>query len=222
MSLDTKESILRASEKLFAQQGFKQTSLRSITTEAGVNLAAVNYHFGSKDALIEALLAHRLRPMNQERLLRLDQLEQQYGAEAISVEELVRAFVAPALELSRDTDKGGDVFVRLLGRTYIEPSTKLHDSLRTLYEPVIERFRPAFAAALPGLPVDELYWRLHFVVGLLAYLMSGSDMMRLIATCRLNGPDDTDVLIERLIVFASEGMRARGANDPAPPPSSKA
>jgi len=208
MSLDTKEAILRASEKLFSQQGFKETSLRSITAEAGVNLAAVNYHFGSKDALIDALLAHRLRPMNRDRLQRLEALRAAHPDGAIPLDKLIRAFVAPALDLSRNTQQGGAVFVRLLGRTYIEPSAKIQDALRELYDPVIQRFRPAFAAALPELPEGELYWRLHFVVGLLAYLMSGSDMMRLIASSRLNEARDSEQLIERLIAFASAGMLA--------------
>ncbi len=208
MSSDTKEAILRASEKLFAKHGFKETSLRSITAAAGVNLAAVNYHFGSKDALIEALLADRLRPMNRDRLQRLDALRKAHPNGDIPVDQLIRAFVAPALDLSRDTEQGGAVFVRLLGRTYIEPSANIQNALRELYDPVIQRFRPAFSAALPELPEDELYWRLHFVVGLLAYLMSGSNMMRLIASSHLSEAPDSEQLIERLISFAGAGMRA--------------
>lgn len=208
MTVDTKEQILQAAEKLFSEQGFKSTSLRAITALAGVNLAAVNYHFGSKNALVEAVFSRRLLPMNEERLRRLQLLSERPEKGVACLEGLIRAFVGPALELSRDTEKGGAVFIRLLGRTYTEPSGDLHDALRGMYEPVIERFRPAFAEALPDLPDEELYWRLHFLVGLLAYLMAGSDMMRLIASCRMAEPHDTDLLIERLVAFAVEGMRA--------------
>lgn len=206
----TKDSILDAAEALFAEQGFAATSLRSITAAAGVNIAAVHYHFGSREGLIEALFARRLLPMNEERLRRLTALETQPGA-AASLEALIDAFVAPAMELSRDTERGGHRFIQLLGRSYTEPSAWLHQRIRDMYQGVIDRFRPAFARALPDLPPAELYWRLHFMIGVLAYCMAGTDMMRLIASCRLCDPLDTRALTRRLIVFLGAGLNAPAA-----------
>ncbi len=208
MATDTKDVILDAAESLFANNGFANTSLRSITTKANVNLASVNYHFGSKDALIEAVLARRLVPMNAERLKRLHKLEDRYGAADIPLEALVRAFVGPALELSRDRDQGGGPFMRLLGRSYTEPLVGLQDQVRGMYGEVIARFKAAFARVLPDLPGDELYWRLHFMVGTLAYCMAGTDMMRLIAACRMCDPLDTDALLERLTRYLAAGLQA--------------
>jgi len=207
MGSDTKNIILDAAEALFAGEGFANTSLRAITAAAGANLASVNYHFGSKDALIEAVFARRLRPMNRERIRRLEALEDEYGG-AAPLDGLIEAFVGPALELSRDTERGGARFVRLLGRSYTEPSPSLQARVRGMHEEVIGRFKSAFGRALPELPSDELYWRLHFMVGLLAYCMAGTDMMRLIASCRLADSLDADVLKERLVSFLVAGMCA--------------
>lgn len=214
MAANTKESILDAAEALFAEQGFGGTSLRSITAAAGANIAAVNYHFGSKEALIEAVFARRLLPMNEERLQRLAALERDHGASPIPLHALVEAFIAPAMDLSRDTQGGGQQFIRLLGRSYTEPSEWLHERVRGMYEAVIERFKPAFARSLPHLPTDELYWRMHFMVGVLAYCMAGTDMMRLIASCRLNDALDNAALTQRLVTFLEAGLNAPVAQVP--------
>lgn len=207
MARDTKEKILDAAERLFAQSGFSGTSLRAITTEAGVNLASVNYHFGSKDALVEAVFARRLVPMNESRLRRLDDLARRHGAGKIPLHELVEAFVGPALALSGQSGSG-PVFIRLLGRSYTEPSQHLQAAVRSMYEEVVSAFKPAFAGALPWLPREELHWRLHFLVGTLAYCMSGSDMMRLIASARVVDPPDLKALTRRLTGFLTAGLES--------------
>lgn len=207
MAPTTKDRILDVAEGLFAEHGLGATSMRTITNEAGVNLAAVNYHFGSKEGLVRAIFARRLGPMNDERLRRLRELERRHGG-AIPLHDLIGAFVSPALELSRDEQGGGARFIRLLGRSYTEPSITLQAFVRSMYQEVIERFKPAFARALPGLDRDELYWRLHFLVGTLAYCMSGSNMMRLIATSNLSDDHEHQQLLQRLTAFLAAGMQA--------------
>ena len=208
MVSSTKHRILDAAEELFAEQGFSTTSLRHITTRAEVNLAAVNYHFGTKHALVAAVFARRLIPMNRDRLQRLDRLIAANAPHDPPLDALIEAFIAPALELSRDAAQGGARFIKLLGRSYTEPSAQLQEQIREMYSEVIDRFRPVFAQVLPDLPSDELYWRLHFLVGVLAYCMSGADMMRLIASCRVHDPLDTEMLTRRLSAFVTAGMRA--------------
>ena len=203
---ETKDVILDAAEGLFAEQGFAETSLRAITAKAEVNLAAVNYHFGSKEALIEAVFARRVVPMNEERVRRLDRLIAQHTAGRVPTRDLIRAFIGPALELSRD-QQGGAIYIKLLGRSYTEPMDSLHNSMRRMYENVIERFKPAFAAALPTLEAEELYLRMHFMVGLLAYLMAGADTIRMIASSKIHDTD-LDMLVERLVEFVTAGMKA--------------
>ena len=205
---DTKTIILETAEALFARQGFAATSLRNITAKAGANLASVNYHFGSKEALIEAVFERRIVPMNQERVVRLNQLQRRYSVGIIPLELLIEAYVGPALELARDTEKGGALFIKLLGRSYTEPNATLQNAIRKLYDPVIDQFREAFSDALPELPREELYWRMHFMVGLMAYMMAGTDMMSLIASCQVCDPLDTRTMIKRLSAFITAGMRS--------------
>lgn len=214
--MQTCNRILEVAEQLFSQQGLAQTSLRAITTEAGVNLASVHYHFGSKEALVRSIFERRLKPMNAERLRRLDELEKKYLSRAVlPLQDLLEAFIAPPLELSRDVTHGGQHFIRLLGRTYTEPDPALSNYIRTLYKGTIERFRNAFARSLPELPPEELYWRLHFIVGTLAYCMTGSETMRLIASSHVACGDasDTKLLIRRLLAFLEGGLGASASHE---------
>ncbi|HYL25936.1 MAG TPA: TetR family transcriptional regulator, partial [Burkholderiales bacterium] len=107
---ETRTRILDAAEELFMQHGFEGTSMRLLTAKAEVNLAAVNYHFGSKHALVEAVFRRRLDPMNAARLAELDKLE---AAERLPQPEgIIRAFIAPGLRLMEDAKGGGRNFVR--------------------------------------------------------------------------------------------------------------
>jgi len=213
MVQDTKTDILDEAEALFAEKGYEATSLRMITAKAGANLAAVNYYFGSKEALLEAIYERRIGRINDERLGSLDALEADAGGgKAIPVENLVEIFVKPALQIVRGGSPGGQNFIRLLGRSYLEPSHVLQDKVRHMYEEVTHRFKPAFAKALPELSEQELYWRLHFMVGVLAYCMTGTEMMRMIASSKIEHSDDIDLLVARLVSFVTHGLYADEVN----------
>src|SRR5262245_16059580 len=114
----TKARILDAAEALFMEHGFEATSLRLITAAAGVNLAAVNYHFGSKEELFQSVLTRRLDPMNQARVALLDRYEREAAPGALACERILAALFVPALALARDKPRGGSNFLRLLGRAY--------------------------------------------------------------------------------------------------------
>src|SRR3954468_11291615 len=111
---ETRTRILDAAEELFMQHGFEGTSMRLLTTRAAVNLAAVNYHFGSKDALIEAVFRRRLDPMNAARLGALEKLETEAAGRALAPEAIIRAFVGESLRMIEDAKGGGRNFIRLL------------------------------------------------------------------------------------------------------------
>src|SRR5215218_1340767 len=111
-SPDTKTRILDAGERLFVEHGFEATSLRSLTTAAGVNLAAVHYHFGSKEELFQAVLTRRLDPMNQERIDLLQKVEREAAGRPLSCEKVLFAMLIPALRLARDEKRGGKDFLR--------------------------------------------------------------------------------------------------------------
>ncbi|GAB7537390.1 TetR/AcrR family transcriptional regulator [Burkholderia sp. 22PA0099] len=170
----TKARILDAAEDLFVEHGFEAMSMRQITSRAAVNLAAVNYHFGSKEALIHAMLSRRLDQLNDERLRILDRFEAQLG-NSITCEHVLGAMFIPALQASRDPQRGGRAFLRLIGRAYTDPSTFVRSFLAAHYASVAGRFFDAFQRALPQLPRNELGWRLHYAIGALSGALAGAE-----------------------------------------------
>ena len=204
----TKERILDAAEALFMEHGFEATSLRAITTAAGVNLAAVNYHFGSKEELFQAVLTRRLDPMNQERLALLTRLEAAAAPQPLSCEKILLALFVPALRLARDPARGGKNFLRLLGRAYADPAPFIRQFLSEQYEVMIARFKAAFGRALPHLPKKELSWRLHFIMGALSYTLAGTDVLKLIAELNPRETENDEILLRRLAPFLLAGLQA--------------
>ena len=203
---ETRTRILDAAEELFMQHGFEATSMRLLTAKAGVNLAAVNYHFGSKDALIEAVFRRRLDPMNQARVAELEKVEAQPGPAA--TEAIIRAFLSPTLKLVEDAKGGGRNFIRLLGRTYTEPTKAVRQLIGQMYAPVMDRFKAALERALPQMPREELVWRMHFMFGTLAYTLAATDTVQLIAGCKPEDRYDARLLEERLTAFLHAGLNA--------------
>ena len=221
---ETRTRILDAAEELFMLHGFEGTSMRLLTGKAGANLAAVNYHFGSKDALIEAVFRRRLDPMNALRIAELDRLEKDAAGRplskesaggGLSAEAIIRAFVGASLRMIEDAKGGGRNFIRLLGRTYTDPQKQIRALIGQLYAPAMERFKAAFARALPQMPADELVWRMHFMFGTLAYTLAATDTVQLIAGCKPEDRYDARLLEARLTAFLLAGLEAplHGARD---------
>ena len=207
-SADTKTRILDAAESLFMEHGFEATSLRSLTAAASVNLAAVNYHFGTKEELFQAVLTRRLDPMNQERIELLQRLERDAGAKAMSCEKILFAMLIPALRLARDEKRGGKNFLRLLGRAYADPAPFIRHFLSAQYAEMIGQYKEAFLRALPQLSRQELTWRLHFVMGALSYTLAGTDAVKLFAQMTAAEKYDDELLLQRLAPFLVAGLKA--------------
>ena len=205
---ETRTRILNAAEELFMQHGFESTSMRLLTAKAEANLAAVNYHFGSKDALIEAVFRRRLDPMNTGRIAELDRLEKDAGGRTLAPEAIIRAFVGASLRMIEDSKNGGRNFIRLLGRTYTDPQKHIRSLIGQLYAPAMERFKNAFERALPQMPRDELVWRIHFMFGTLAYTLAATDTVQLIAGCKPEDRYDARLLEARLTAFLQAGLLA--------------
>jgi len=206
-SHQTQTRILDAAEELFMQHGFEGASMRMLTARAGVNLAAINYHFGSKDALIEAVFRRRLDPNNAERVAELDALEKAAADKPLAPAAIIRAFIGPSLRMIQD-ETGGRNFIRLLGRTYTDPAKHIRVLIGQLYAPVMARFKEAFARALPELPREELIWRMHFMFGTLSYTLAATDTVQLIAGCKPEDRYDVRLIEERLSAFLAAGLLA--------------
>jgi AcrR family transcriptional regulator len=198
----TEQRILDAAEALFAQHGFAATSLRMITTQAGVNLAAVHYHFGSKEALLRATLDRLISPVNHERLAMLERAEAAAGDRPASIEAVLEAFIAPDLRMMRDLGDRGALLFRFLGRSHTEPSELVQSLIRAQFMDLGQRFLAAFCRALPALPEAELYWRLHCVVGVITYLMADT------ASLGMLDRSDVDGTVARLVAFLAPAVAA--------------
>ena len=198
----TRQRILGAAEELFAERGFAAASLRQVTAAARVNLAAVNYHFGSKNNLIEEVFRRRLDELSRRRLERLAELAK---SRAMTLETLLDAFITPALELSLDRE-GGSVFMRVLARAFAEHNSNLRKFLSDNYGYVLKDFAAAFAQLLPQLDKEELYWRLDIAVGALTYAMADFGMIQ-----RRSGESERahrEQMARHLIRFTAAGLRA--------------
>ena len=170
----TKDRILGAAEELFAQYGFGGTSLRQVTSRADVNIAAVNYHFGSKENLINEVFRRRMDDMSRQRLASLEQARREHPRQ---LEPVLAAFVDPALALARDR-QGGVAFIRVIARAYAEKNDSLRRFLSEQYGHVLREFARAMAECVPQLDKEQLYWRLDFLSGALTYAMSDFGLIK--------------------------------------------
>jgi AcrR family transcriptional regulator len=203
----TKDRILDAAERLFAEHGFDGVSLRTIIAEAGVNLAAVHYHFHSKEALLDAVFARRVAPLNQERLARLDACEAEAQGGAVPVEQLLEALLIPVLHLVRDSSRNGPTFCKLMGRLHAETSTQMAEVFKKHMTGFKERLQLALRRSLPDLPPAELFWRMHFTMGAVAHTLRGSPLTVVLSGGVID-PGDLESGMHRLIAFLAAGLRA--------------
>ena len=185
---ETRQRILDTAERLFAERGYAATSLRSIIAAARVNLAAVHYHFRSKEALLDAVIARRIEPVNRERLALLAECGDR------GLEGVLTALIEPPMRLA--SDPACATFLKLMGRIHAEADVSL---IRKHFGEVIERFLKALARALPDLPPEDLYCRAFFCIGIMAHtLLAARDIVGVAG----------EVTTERLVAFMSAGFRA--------------
>lgn len=199
----TKERLLSAAEDLFAQFGFAGTSLRQVTTRADVNIAAVNYHFGSKENLVNEVFRRRLDELSQKRL---NALAAALAGQPPTLEGILAAFIEPALALTLDRQGGGSAFVRVLARAYAEKNEKLRKFLSDNYGHVLREFAKAIAAQVPGVGKEELYWRLDFIAGALTYAMADFGLIK--RPGNIGEKTHCQRTAQALIRFAAAGLRA--------------
>ena len=203
---DTATRILDVAERLFVEHGFEATSLRMITQQAEVNLAAVNYHFGSKDALFESVFMRRIGPFVAACLTDLDALEQ--SGQALTVETLVLTFIRPCLALSKDPSKGGALFVRLMSRILVENHRLLREALNQQYSVFVLRYTRAFQVALPQFGTEDIAWRMHFAFGVMFNAFAGNDVLKIFVRSQVVSARDPDMVVKHLVPFVVAGLTA--------------
>ncbi|UXY14103.1 TetR family transcriptional regulator [Chitiniphilus purpureus] len=206
---ETAGRILDAAEVLFVEHGFDGTSMRMITQSAGVNIASVNYYFGSKDGLLKAVFERRAEPFARLTLARLSELEQH--SPDPTARQIAEAFVNAAAQMGRDAGLGGLLFVRLLGRTFVEPHPILKESMPRRYGEVTRRYTAAFRRALPHLPELEVHWRFHFLTSAMFNAFAGNNVLRLFMDQPQVNARDPQLVARMLLPFIEAGLNAPAA-----------
>ncbi|AZG36389.1 MULTISPECIES: TetR/AcrR family transcriptional regulator [Shewanella] len=201
---DTKTRILDAAEKLFAERGFSETSLRLITSKAEVNLASVNYHFGSKKELIRAVLARYLDVFMPSASIEINRLHN--APENASLNEIFSALINPLLELNKVRNGGTIIFLQLLGRGYIESQGHLRWFITTHYGEHLATFVQAVSASVPHIPAAEMFWRLHFTLGTIVFTMASADALNEIAAADYGEHNNIEAIIRKVIPYMAAGV----------------
>ncbi len=199
--------LLAAAERLFAERGMAGAGLREITAAAGTNLAAVNYHFGSKEKLLEALFTQRARPIVAERLRLLALCRPGRGRPPM-LEQILHAFLRPAFS-------HGAEFGRLRARLSVESEALYRRILSDTFDASTRTFLDAVVAALPALPRAEVTWRFHFMLGTMVSSMANSGRIQSVSDDAID-PAEPEAVLARLIPFLAAGFRAPLPKPPKP------
>ena len=214
---ETKQRLLASAINVCAEQGYNAATLREITSAAGVNIAAVNYHFGSKQALMRAVFDRLARPVNELRLKLLDEYEERAEGKPLPLEKIFDALFRPLVHLSRERETGGSALVRLIIQVRALPQPFMNSVVSEQFDPVASRITDAMGRSLPHLTREEVFWRYDFALGAMLHVISDADrgLRRL---NRLSGglcdTDDPARIVEELIRFVVPGMRGPGRNKP--------
>ncbi|MGN5517673.1 TetR family transcriptional regulator [Halopseudomonas sp. Lyrl_26] len=215
---ETVERILDAAEQLFAEKGFAETSLRLITSKAGVNLAAVNYHFGSKKSLIQAVFTRFLNPFVTSLEQELDR-QQQAGVTDPTLEQLLEMLVRLVLAVKPRSGNDLSTFMRLLGLAFSQSQGHLRKYLGEVYGKVFKRYMTLVLRSAPELPVDVLFWRVHFMLGSAAFTLSSMKALKAMGEAEYGDRASTDEILRQMVPFFAAGMRAELVNNAEPAPA---
>jgi AcrR family transcriptional regulator len=206
----TREALLNAAEEILGERGVEGTSIRDIIKAAGTNLGAVNYHFGSKDRLVMEVFMRRMRPVDQERIARLDAVEKSAGKGPLALAEVMDAFIRPLIEAQRGGSRHA-IILKLIGRGFQEVDPEVRALVHQELAILTKRFDAAFLRAVPGLPPEELPWRIMFFIGAMHF---GIDLWTTFDQRPASNPQiqpkklNPEELIQRLVAFVTAGMAA--------------
>lgn len=197
MSTDTETRILDAAERLFAAHGYGATSVRAITRAAGVNVASVHYHFGSKEAVLQSVLDRVAGPITQRRMELLS------GLADATVEELIEAFVRPDFEALQELQARHRDAARFIGRIYSDPAPEVASIAIAQFRPSSEVFVDLLQGTMPGVPEAEIWWRLRQAVAVIVNTFAMYPEEGL-------STEEMEHTIARLVAFLAPAMRSPG------------
>jgi AcrR family transcriptional regulator len=210
----TRNKILDAAERLFAEHGYTAVSMRSITAAAGVNVAAIHFHFASKEALFEAIFNRRVQPINAARLTGLREARGDGRAREAELQTVLKAFVAPHLEATKGFDAGSIVLLQFMARAAAEPDKSIQAVLRKEFDPVWMELTNAVRRALPEASDEAIGWGLFFTVGALYFVNPSRGWLAALTRNKCNAAD-TEAAMRYLVPFLTAGLQALSKHLPA-------
>lgn len=206
---ETVDRILDAAEILFAEKGFSETSLRSITGKAKVNLAAVNYHFGSKNALIQAVFNRFLSPLNDLMVIGLKANRWgEAGGNIPTIEDVLGLYTRSLLKIPTRHHNGVSIFMRLLGLAYTQSQGHLRKYLEDEYAQTFWPFLSLIKQITPELSTKERFWRTQFVLGSMAFTMSSIQQLTDILENKAGSTPNPEEVVDYLVPFLAAGLNA--------------
>lgn len=203
----TRQRLLDEAERLFARRGLDAVSVRDITRAAGANLGAITYHFGTMRNLIVTVFDRRMEPLTRQRLEALDAQEKAAGKGPLPLEGVLEAMFRPAVMEAMDKQRKGVVFGKLMARSMMDPNPYLERYIHGHIEPVIRRFDAALLRAMPELTLEDVFWRMHLLVGGLhqSLLMMDRTPPGGVPPPRM----DAESYLRRFVAFAAAVFRAQ-------------
>ncbi len=204
-----KLKLLDAAELQVSEKGFDAVSVRDVTQLAKANVAAVNYHFGSREGMMGLMMARRMSPVHQKQLQNLDLLEKKRGSKTVSLEELLEAWLSP-LFVQISKDKGKDEVLRLsVARILSLSASSLPDPLQNSGAELWKRYLKAFGKCLKEISAEELVWRLHLLNGAAIQSLMGTGSIQ--AWTGIGGSSESvEQRLSRLLRLAAPLMREGG------------
>jgi len=204
----TRQRILDVAERLFAQHGIDAVSIRQITKAANVNLAAINYHFGGKKGLIAAVVERRIKPLSDQQIDGLKEVQRGSGRKAPSLEAVLEAFFRPAIEHAVQHRRDGATFARMMVRCMADPNPVVGQKMAELISPVVGQLNAMLLKALPQMDQDDISWRMHLLMGGL------HQSLLMMAICKGRRKQrcaqvDLQTYLSRFLAFAVAAFKAR-------------
>jgi AcrR family transcriptional regulator len=203
---ESKRRLLDAAEQLFADRGFESVSVRDVTQLAKANVAAVNYHFGSREGMVALVVTRYITPVNEERLIRLDALERKWPGKVVPIEEVIDAFVRPLVSMVQKSDLSERLFCKLMGRIFSLQGEGMPPVVEEQIRNLSDRFTRALGKSLPTVSPEELVWRTHFLVGAMIHMLLNQEMLHRM-TNGSSGTPTMEATLSRFIRFAAAGLR---------------
>lgn len=206
MSQDTAKRIMDAAIELFAEHGFQETSLRDITGLAEVNLASVNYHYGSRKALVHAVAEHYLTPLCTDLENRIN--ERLVDDSPVQPEELFEMLAKAVIRASGHRHQGVVLFMRLMGFAYLESKSDLRPYIVEQYGHTFKRYMRLLHSAVPQLSEEEFFWRAHLMLGATILPLSSHMTLTEVERSSFSTDSSVEVILHRLVPFLVAGLMA--------------